>query len=49
MMRLIGITICVLWKTPATSASAAEDTTFQSVLHSTNMSPFKLGVCVQCG
>ena len=46
----IGIAVRSLWKTPPTSASAADATTCRSVLHSTNIAPFlkTCHLCVVC-
>ena len=42
-MCLIGMAVVVLWKMPATSASANDETTCLSVLLSTRMAPFNFG------
>ena len=42
-MYLMGTAVDALWKIPATSASANEETTWRKVLHSTSIAPFGFG------
>ena len=45
----MGIATCALWKTPPVSASAADDTTCRSVLHSTRMALLRVGCLEMVG
>ena len=46
---LIGTAVVALWKMPATSASADEETTRRSVLHLTKIVLFRFGCLVILG
>ena len=45
----IGISIWALWKNPPTSDSAADSTTWRSVFHSINITPFLKNMSLVCG
>ena len=48
-MWRMGMAVVALWKIPATSASAEDETTCCRVLHSTKIAPFNFGRFVLLG